>query len=176
MIKITYTAIGISQVVKEKTFKIEKEYTNIDLSGLNIIRINNIVSNYNNGYCGPIKLDLFNNNIENIFNLKLNCLPELIDLDLSMNHLHDVVVLPTMENLISLNMSTNNITYVSGLLKHPNLKKIDLSTTELVELPDLKTMINLEYLDLHATNIKEINGLRKECNINTDFTEFSHNN
>ena len=116
-----------------------------------------------------IKINLENNNIENIKNLKNINIKNLKELELFNNKIKDINILSKLElnKLIDLDLEKNNITSIEVLerCKFENLEFLGLSNNPIRDIGVLVKVnfINLKRLDLYNMLLDNIN-LLNECN------------
>ena len=117
--------------------KYREDATELELSGLGISDITAI-----SGFGKVEKIDLSDNNIENIYILQWMSAP-IRELDLSGNNISDCNALMYLEDLEWLDISDNNLSSASPIMKLTGLKYLKISGNPLPEdqIEDLHAML-----------------------------------
>ncbi len=118
-------------------------------------------------YCSPTvgilddfinleKLDLSDNEIKEILELKLDKLVNLRELYLDSNKINYVGKFDRLDNLQILYLSNNKLKYIDGLNKFVNLKILHLSDNKIRHIEELDDLVNLQKLNLNNNNITHL--------------------
>jgi Leucine-rich repeat (LRR) protein len=105
-----------------------------------------------------INLDISVNQIKNI--TSLSNLTRLKSLNISCNYITDITPLQSLINLESLNISTNLIDDVDALRNLTRLKLLDISDNNITDITPLQSLINLESLDIGNNDVTDITPLQ----------------
>ena len=104
----------------------------------------------------------------------LSGLTNLIELDLSGNHLTNISALSGLTNLTNLSLIQNNISDISPLRELTNLTYLNLDRNNISDISPLRELTNLTYLNLDRNNISDISLLRELTNLRR--LSFHYNN
>ncbi len=107
-----------------------------------------------------VKLNLSSNGMDS---LTIPSFPDLKELNISDNHIHDISVLGQFQNLEKLNLSYTNIHSLSGIEKLKNLEDLSMYNTNITDYAPLFQLPKLYTLGINNYNgedMSKISGLK----------------
>ncbi|XP_043319683.1 leucine-rich repeat and guanylate kinase domain-containing protein isoform X1 [Cervus canadensis] len=147
------------EVVAEKLYQLgrsgsgtEQVYLSLTLSDLDLTDVSILC-----GYVHLQKLDLSVNKIEDLS--CVSCMPYLLELNASQNHLKTFFNFKPPKNLKQVDFSCNQISEMCSLSAYESLTKLILDSNEITEISGLELCSSLTYLSLANNRITTINGL-----------------
>ncbi|KAM9699013.1 leucine-rich repeat and guanylate kinase domain-containing protein [Dama dama] len=147
------------EVVAEKLYQLgrsgsgtEQVYLSLTLSDLDLTDVSILC-----GYVHLQKLDLSVNKIEDLS--CVSCMPYLLELNASQNHLKTFFNFKPPKNLKQVDFSCNQISEMCSLSAYESLTKLILDSNEITEISGLELCSSLTYLSLANNKITTINGL-----------------
>ncbi|CAI9160681.1 unnamed protein product [Rangifer tarandus platyrhynchus] len=147
------------EVVAEKLYQLgrsgsgtEQVYLSLTLSDLDLTDVSILC-----GYVHLQKLDLSVNKIEDLS--CVSCMPYLLELNASQNHLKTFFNFKPPKNLKKVDFSCNQISEMCSLSAYESLTKLILDSNEITEISGLELCSSLTYLSLANNKITTINGL-----------------
>uniref|UniRef100_A0A8C6DZ94 Leucine-rich repeat and guanylate kinase domain-containing protein n=1 Tax=Moschus moschiferus TaxID=68415 RepID=A0A8C6DZ94_MOSMO len=147
------------EVVAEKLYQLgrsgsgtEQVYLSLALSDLDLTDVSILC-----GYVHLQKLDLSVNKIEDLS--CVSCMPYLLELNASQNHLKTFFNFKPPKNLKKVDFSFNQISEMCSLSAYESLTKLILDSNEITEICGLELCSSLTHLSLANNKITTINGL-----------------